>query len=73
MKLFECRPHWQNKYEWIKTKVARFKRDPVKNNWALYCADRNGKWHLFEPNPLDNDIEKLLNEVDKDSTGIFWG
>lgn len=53
--------------------VARFKKDEKKNTWLLYCADRNSKWHLFEPNAENKDIEKRLAEVERDTTKIFWG
>jgi hypothetical protein len=73
VKLFESRPSPLDKSQWISHKVARFKKDRDANCWCLYSADRNGRWHLFELNPFARDIEKMLAEVDKDSTGIFWG
>jgi len=73
VKLFECRPYFLDKSEWTRTKIARFKKDLETNFWELYYADRNGKWHLCEPDAYNKDIEKLLNEVDQDTTGIFWG
>ena len=73
VKLFESRPFHLDKSQWISHKVARFKKDRDANCWYLYSADRNGRWHLFDPYPSDKDVEKLLAEVEKDSTGIFWG
>jgi len=72
-KLFESRPYWRDKSKWVSHKVARFKKDDSLNLWQLYFADRNGRWHIFEPFPSETDIEKLLNEVEKDTSGIFWG
>jgi Protein of unknown function (DUF3024) len=73
VKLFEFRPYRLDKSKWISHKVARLKKEIDTNTWYLYYADRNERWHLFEPYPSDKDIEKLLAEVEKDSTGIFWG
>ena len=73
VKLFESRPHWQEQSIWVANKVARFKKEAQTNCWQLYCADRNGRWHLFAPHPASCDIEKLLAEVENNSTGIFWG
>lgn len=73
VKLFECRPRYDDHSVWTELPVARFKKDEKKNTWLLYCADRNSKWHLFKPNGEDKNIEKLLDEVDRDTTGIFWG
>ncbi len=71
--LYESRPHYQDRSKWFSSPVARFKKDPASNLWDLYCADRNSKWHLYQPRMQNKDIEKLLAEVDKDPTGIFWG
>jgi len=73
VKLFESRPYWQDKSRWTSHKIARFRKDDSSNVWLLYYADRNGRWHIFEPFPSEKDIEKLLDEVEKDSTGMFWG
>jgi hypothetical protein len=73
VKLFECRPRFNDPATWGELAVARFKKDEKKSVWLLYCADRNNKWHLFEPYPESKDIEKLLAEVQRDQTGIFWG
>lgn len=73
VKLFECRPRHDDPSIWTELPVARFKKNEMKNTWLLYCADRNSKWRLFEPNAEDKDIEKLLAEVARDTTGIFWG
>lgn len=73
VKLFEYRPYPHDKSKWISHKVARLKKEINTNSWDLYYADRNERWHLFEPYPSDKDMEKLLAEVEKDSTGIFWG
>lgn len=73
VRLFESRPHYQNRSTWFSTSIARFKKDPQTAAWQLYCADRNDKWHVYRDCPPNRDIEKLLAEVGRDRTGIFWG
>jgi hypothetical protein len=73
VKLFESRPYHLDKCQWISHKIARFKKDAETNCWSLYYADRNGRWHLLEQIPPDKNIEKILEVVEKDTTGIFWG
>jgi len=73
VKLFECRLGLDDRTIWTENPVARFKKDEKINTWFLYCADRNSRWHLFKPNAKSKDIEKLLDEVERDTTGIFWG
>lgn len=71
--LFESRPPWRGGGEWISTKVARFKKDPKTETWQLFWADRNSRWRPYPPLPYHRDIEKLLQEVEKNETGAFWG
>lgn len=73
VKLFECRPRFDDHSVWTQLPVARFEKDEKRNTWLLYCADRNSKWHLFGLNAENKNIEKLLAEVERDTTGIFWG
>ena len=72
--IVECRPPWHESLgpEWTRHGVARMKYDDVTNKWTLYWADRNGRWHgfdLIDPGSID----EILNEVELDQTGIFWG
>jgi|LGOV01.1.fsa_nt_gb hypothetical protein len=71
--LFESRPHLQGSGEWFSMKVARFKKDTQTGTWLLFWADRNSKWQPYPPLPFHRDIEKLLQEVEKNETGAFWG
>ena len=71
--LFEDRPVWNDKSKWTHSPVAQFRFDKENLHWSLYCRDRNSKWHRFNPAPSTPSFESLVAEVDKDSTGIFWG
>lgn len=71
--LIEARPLFRAQAEWSELKIAQFRFNPKPNTWTLYCADRNGRWHLyFDAEPSER-LEELLEEVDADPTGIFWG
>jgi hypothetical protein len=71
--LYESRPVWDDHATWISGKVARFKKEAGTETWALFWADRNGRWREYPPFPGHRDIEKLLAEVEKNETGAFWG
>ncbi len=69
-----CRPPWHEKWgpEWTRHGVARMKYSSETNEWTLYWADRNSKWHVFDL--IDpGSIDEILNEVELDQTCIFWG
>ena len=69
--LFECRAPWDPASpDWTRTKVARLRRGATQ--WELDCADGRGKWYRFDPAP-NGTLDELLDEIDADTTGIFWG
>ena len=47
--------------------------DRQKGHFSLYCADRNDKWYRYDPFESTTDIDAILQEIDEDPTGIFWG
>jgi len=71
--LFEHRPAFRTPSEWTDIAIAKFRYDPRGNNWTLYCADRNSRWHKYYDLEPTEEFDLLLQEVDKDPTGIFWG
>jgi hypothetical protein len=58
---------------WIREEVAQLRYSPDGQQWQLYCADSNSRWHRYEPAPATTRLEELINEIDRDPTGIFWG
>ena len=71
--LFEKRPLFNDPEKWIHSDVAKFRLNATAGAWSLLWQDRNARWHFYdncEPSP---EIERLLEEVDSDPTGIFWG
>lgn len=71
--LIESRPFWQDETRWIDAPVAQICFDNDTRAFTLYCADRNGKWHLYDFIKPSTDLEVILMEIDADPTGIFWG
>jgi hypothetical protein len=73
--LFECRPPWRGKTTdpWTEMPIAQFRYDDKMKEWTLYCADRNDRWHDYMDCDPAKSIQTLLEAVDEDPTGIFWG
>lgn len=67
--LIESRPFWQDKSKWIDSKIAQIRFNNRYKTYTLYCANRNGKWLLYEP--LEPCYE--LDEIDTDNRDIFLG
>ena len=66
------RTAWDNPKEWVAMKVALLEYIPRSNVWTLYGFDRNERRAEY-PSPSTSDLTALIDEVDSDPTGIFWG
>lgn len=71
--LYERRPDWLDPSQHTEMAIARFVYAPETGTWSLKYADRNDRWHLFEDFCGVTDFSELLEEVEEDATGIFWG
>jgi hypothetical protein len=71
--LTEERPYWKQEKQWTKSPIAKINYNNTNNNWTLYCRDRNQKWHKYSEIKPTVNIKEIINEINKDSTGIFWG
>ena len=73
--IFECRPPWRpgGDPSWTRFPIARLRYTQSKRIWTLYWRDRNLKFHRYEPSAPTESLDELLDEIDADRTGIFWG
>ncbi len=73
--VIECRPPWREDMgpEWTRLPVARLRYTKVRNEWSLYWSDRNSRFHLYDLVRPTRHIARLLAEIDRDPTAIFWG
>jgi hypothetical protein len=71
--LYERRPRFDRRDEFLELGVARFRFDPESYGWTLKWADRNSRWHVYEGFEGIRDFSELVAEVERDPTGIFLG
>ena len=71
--LFECRPYWQDESQTTESPIARFVYHEDSPHWELKWCDRNDRWHPYQNVGRAAHLETLVEEVDLDPTGIFWG
>jgi hypothetical protein len=71
--VFDRRPPWHpDLTEWSKVSVAQLRYSEGTHHWSLYWADRNGRWHRY-PGLQPGTVGEMLEEIEGDPTGIFWG
>jgi hypothetical protein len=73
VEVYEHRPRWNNPGEWMDEGIAKFLYSRTTKKWNLYWMRQDLKWHLYEPLSESTTIEALVEEVDKDPHGAFWG
>jgi hypothetical protein len=71
--LFESRPRFDARKEWMEHPVAKFVYVKRARTWRLYCQMSDLRWHGYAPLPEAPEVERLVSEVARDPTGIFWG
>ncbi len=71
--LHEEQPGFQDPTRWIRSPIAQFRRHKTTRAWQLFWLDRNRRWHAYTLIPAAREFVTLLQEVDRDSTRIFYG
>jgi hypothetical protein len=71
--LYENRPSMRDKKKWTSIPIARIRFDPSELTWELYWLDQNDKGHFYEGLAPTVNLGRVLREIEKDVTHIFFG
>ena len=71
--LIEKRPLWNDPTKWSELPVAIMIFEKESMTWKLYWIRSNGKKELYTNLPPQTDLQKCIDEVDKDPLCTFWG
>ncbi len=71
--LYEERPDWLDPSEWTKMKIARIDFDRESHGWTLWAYDRNDRPRDYIDLHPNATLDEVIDEIDDDPTGIFWG
>ena len=75
MTIFELRAPWSGDTDrsWTRGPVAQFRYDDDSLRWTLYWRDRDQRWFEYDRIEPSVELADLLEEVNADPAGIFWG
>lgn len=59
--------------KWKRTPLAQFHYDSERDLWTLSYADINRCWRRYDGTSQPSDLMVLIDEVNRDPHGIFFG
>lgn len=68
--LSERRPHFQNPEIITKSPIFKIKYRSKHKDWSVYWMPSDGRWHFLK---TYKDLNKILQYIDDDTDGCFWG
>jgi Protein of unknown function (DUF3024) len=72
--IFEVRPLWRGQPgEKTRRAFARFRYVKSTELWQIYWMRQTGKWQRYEPAPDACSMEEVLEIMDADHYGCFFG
>ena len=71
--IYEVRPAFHDPEEYTKMPFAKLTYVISKNIWRLYWKRASGKWMRYEPAKSKGSLKGLVQEIDDDIYGCFFG
>lgn len=71
--IYEVRPYWRDPKKHTRAPIAKLTYVKSRNIWKLYWKRASGKWERYEPKESDKVLSVLIQEIDKDPHGCFFG
>ena len=71
--IFEIRPQYDKPEEILHTPCAKITFVKSKRIWKIYWMRGNLKWDLYEEFPSQVTLENVLQVVNEDKHGCFYG
>lgn len=73
VEIVEIRPQWNDPTRKIEGSIAKSTYVKSRKIWKLYWMRADGKWHGYQPFPSSASLEKILEAIEQDPHGCFWG
>jgi len=72
--LLEVRPVWRDDLgEFTRRPFAKFRYVKTSDLWHIYWMRASGKWQAYEPDPVAFTINEVLQIIEADRYGCFFG
>ena len=73
--IFEIRPVYSSPdpNDYMKSSFAKFRYIKTQKVWKLYWKRASGKWVSYEPFPESSNLDDIINCIEGDAYGCFYG
>lgn len=71
--IYELRPHWEKKDQFIESNIAKTTYIKNKNQWKIFWFQSDLKWHEYKPRVVVETLKRFLEIVAEDKHHCFWG
>lgn len=71
--VLERRAPWQPDGQWSSLRAATLHYEPSGMTWALRAYDSDERSRPYTRRGLGTSLDDVLDELDDDPTGLFWG
>ncbi len=71
--IFEIRAQRNDPDTMIEVSVAKGTYVKSTKEWKLYWMKSDMKWHGYKPLPISKSLEAVLEIIEQDAYGCFWG
>jgi len=73
VEIFLIRTFWQDKSQTVREPIAKATYVKKSRKWKIYWQRADMRWHLYMPYPEATNLKIVLQVVEEDSYGCFWG
>jgi hypothetical protein len=71
--IVEVRVVWDDPTRWMDHGVAKLKFNRKAGEWRLFWQRASLRWESYEPLASSRDLAILVEEIDRDPHGCFFG
>ena len=71
--LYEIRPVWNNPEKIENIEFAKIRLNKTQMEWSLYWKRASGKWESYPAFPKSTRLDQVLQAIEEDAHGCFFG
>jgi hypothetical protein len=71
--IVEVRIVWDDPIRWVEHGIAKIRFNRKSKEWRLFWQRASLRWEIYQPRAADRNLGVLVDELDRDPHGRFFG